>query len=90
MAQVGSMGLVSGYRAFPQSEADDTVSREHHHQRQEVDEDKHDQMIPGGKAADLGGQWVARSTNAYPPMIKIPESHTPPCSPTLEFGLKKN
>lgn len=31
MAQVGSVGLVSGYRALPQCEADDAVSREHHH-----------------------------------------------------------
>lgn len=31
MAQIGSMGLVSGYRAFPQCEADDAVSHEHHH-----------------------------------------------------------
>lgn len=84
------MGLVSGYRPFPQCEAYDTVSREHHHQRQEVDEDKHHQMIPGGKAGDLGGQWVARPTTAHLPTIKVPESHTPPCSPTLEFGLKKN
>lgn len=50
------MSLVSGDRAFPQCETNDTVSHKHHHERKAVDENKHHEMIPGGKAGSLGGQ----------------------------------
>lgn len=51
---VGAVRLVLGDRASPEREADDGVSDEHHHERKEVDEGDHCEVVPAGRAEGLG------------------------------------
>ena len=54
VAQVGTMSLVPRDRTSPERESDDTVGDEHHHERQEVNEGDHYEVVPGGRVKGLG------------------------------------